>query len=132
MPRGAYVVFETSAGAPRLILLATGSEVSLALEAGRRLAAAGEAVRVVSMPSWELFERQPEAYRDEVLPPGAGCRLAIEAAASFGWHRWVGLRGEVVAMEGFGASGPAAALAGHFGFTVEAILARSRALLKGF
>ena len=132
VPRGAYVVFETSAGAPRLILLATGSEVSLALEAGRRLAAAGEAVRVVSMPSWELFERQPEAYRDEVLPPGAGCRLAIEAAAPFGWHRWVGLRGEVVAMEGFGASGPAAALAGHFGFTVEAILARSRALLKGF
>ena len=65
-------------------------------------------VRVVSMPSWELFARQPAAYRDEVLPPGVGCRLAIEAAAPFGWHRWVGLRGEVVAMEGFGASGPAA------------------------
>jgi transketolase len=131
VPRGAYVLYESGGREARLILLATGSEVSLALAAARRLAEDGEAVRVVSMPSWELFERQSAAYRDAVLPPGSTRRLAVEAAAPFGWHRWVGPEGAIVGMEGFGASGPAAALAGHFGFTVEAILARSRALLGG-
>ncbi|KAB2957814.1 MAG: transketolase, partial [Thermoanaerobaculia bacterium] len=111
-----------------LVLIATGSEVALALEAARRLAARGRRVRVVSMPSWELFERQAEAYRREVLPEG-GLRLAVEAGSPLGWHRWVGERGEVVALSGFGASAPAEQLAGHFGLTPDAILARAEGAL---
>jgi transketolase len=124
--RGAYVLWESAPESePELILLATGSEVALALSAGRSLGERGRATRVVSMPSWELFARQDEAYRRSVLPPGVRRRLAVEAGSPFGWHRWVGLDGEVLAMEGFGASGPAEGLASRFGFTVEAVTTRA-------
>jgi transketolase len=129
--RGAYVLWESSSGSsPELLLLATGSEVSLALAAGRRLAGEGLAVRVVSVPSWELFAAQDEAYRLTVLPPGAGRRLALEAGSPLGWHRWVGEGGAVVGIDGFGASAPAEALAERYGFTVEAVVGRARILLQ--
>jgi len=128
--RGAYVLwesgFEPGSG---LLLLATGSEVPLALETGKRLAGEGAGVRVVSMPSWELFEAQSPEYREGVLPRAAGRRLAVEAASPFGWHRWVGPQGAVHAIEGFGASAPAAALAERYGFTAESVAARARSLL---
>lgn len=128
--RGGYVLWESAGGDPELILLATGSEVPLALEAGRRLAGGGARIRVVSMPSFELFAAEPESYRDTVLPPACAARLAIEAASPFGWHRWIGDRGEIVGLDGFGASAPAEALAAHFGFTVEALVERSRRMLE--
>ena len=128
VPRGAYVLWESAPDRHELLLLATGSEVSPALEAARRLAARGRRVRLVSMPSWELFEQQGEEYRESVLPAG-GRRLAVEAASPLGWHRWVGERGEIVAMTGFGASGPAEELAQRFGLTQDAILARAERLL---
>jgi len=147
LPRGAYVLYEPepagagvaaaastgadagSAAAPELLLLATGSEVSLAYEAAKRLAAQGVRVRLVSMPSWELFDRQPAAYRDSVLPPGVRKRLAIEAAAPFGWHKYVGLDGEVHGIERFGASAPAKQLYEPFGFTPEKVVERALRLL---
>jgi transketolase len=119
--RGAYVLWESSSE-PRLLLLATGSEVPLALEAGRRLASAGRAVRVVSMPSWELFDAQPAEYRETVLPSRVVRRVAVEAATPFGWRRWVGAHGRVVALDHFGASAPAEALAEAFGFTVSRLI----------
>ncbi|MGH9379482.1 MAG: transketolase [Thermoanaerobaculia bacterium] len=128
--RGAYVLAEPSQPV-QAILIATGSEVPIALEAGRRLAADGLAVRVVSMPSWELFEAQPEAYRKEVLPPGVPLRLAIEAGSPLGWDRYVGPHGEVMAMTGFGASAPWQDLAAHFRFTADEIVARLRRLTDG-
>ena len=123
--RGGYVLWESAPGTPDLILLATGSEVALALDAGRQLAAGDRRVRVVSLPSFELFAAQEAAWRDAVLPPACRRRLAIEAASPFGWHRWVGAEGEVVALDGFGASAPAEDLAAHFGFTVEAVVERA-------
>ncbi|HET9557093.1 MAG TPA: transketolase, partial [Actinomycetota bacterium] len=102
--RGAYVLAEGDGGEPRLVLIATGSEVWVALEARERLQTEGVPTRVVSMPCWELFEDQDQRYRDQVLPPGLPARLAVEAAASFGWSRWVGDHGEVVSRDDFGAS----------------------------
>jgi transketolase len=131
VPRGGYVLWESAAGDPDLILLATGSEVALALDAGRRLAADGTRVRLVSMPSFERFAAEDASYRAAVLPPGCSARLAVEAASPFGWHRWIGERGEVVGLDGFGASAPAEALAGTFGFTVEAVVERARRMLEG-
>jgi transketolase len=128
--RGAYVLRgPTGAARPDLILLATGSEVQLALGGARRLSAAGIAVRVVSMPSWELFSAQSVEYRDEILPPSVPLRLAIEAGSPLGWHRWVGSRGETLCQNGFGASAPAEELAHHFGFTEEEVERRAAALL---
>ena len=124
--RGAYVLADTH-GPRALTLLATGSEVHLAMEARERLAAEGLPVAVVSMPSWELFEQQDEAYRAGVL--GSAPRLAIEAASTFGWTRYVDREADVVGMRGFGASAPAKDLFEHFGITVEAVLARARARL---
>jgi transketolase len=129
LERGAYTLWES--GAPELILLATGSEVSLALEAGRKLAADnGVGVRVVSMPCWELFEAQPQAYRDEVLPPDVRARLSVEAGVSLGWERWVGLDGDSVAVDRFGASAPAPTVFEQLGFTVDDVVARAAALLR--
>jgi transketolase len=130
VPLGGYVLWESGGGEPELILMGSGSEVPLALEAGRRIAADGVGVRVVSMPSFELFAAAAEAHRAAVLPAGCAARLAVEAASPFGWHRWVGERGEIVALEGFGASAPAEELAQHFGFTVEALVVRARRLLE--
>ncbi len=131
--RGAYVLREAGGGpgAIRLILIATGSEVHLALEAAGRLEAEGVPTRVVSLPSWELFEAQDRAYRDEVLPPRVEARVAVEAGATFGWERYVGTRGRVVGLDRFGASAPAAVLAERFGFTAENVVRAARELIGG-
>ena len=127
---GAYVLWESKVGGQDgVIFLATGSELHLALEAGKRLAARGIPTRVVSMPSWELFERQPAAYRNSVLPPAIRRRISVEAGSPLGWHRWVGPEGEVHGLEGFGASAPAEALAERFGLTVAAVLQRAEAMV---
>ncbi len=129
LEKGAYTLWES--GPPDVILIASGSEVSLALDAGRKLAAEnGTAVRVVSMPCWELFEAQPESYRDEVLPPSVKARLSVEAGVSFGWERWVGPEGDSVAVDRFGASAPAGTIFEHLGFTVDNVVARAAALLE--
>jgi transketolase len=130
VPRGAYVLADANGGPPDLLLLATGSEVSTALGARELLAGRGIRARVVSMPSWEIFEEQPQAYRDKVLPPALAARLAIEAAASLGWHKYVGDRGDIVALDHFGASAPASVLLEQFGFTPEHIAERAAALVE--
>ena len=128
--RGAYTLWESKAGGePEIVLLGTGSEVHLALGAAQRLGELGVAARAVSMPSWELFAAAGSAYAAEVLPPHVP-RLGVEAGSPLGWHRWLGERGDLLALEGFGASGPAADLAQHFGFTVAELVARAEALLR--
>jgi transketolase len=127
--QGAYVLKEASTGTPRVILMATGSEVSLALEARERLEAHQVPTRVVSMPCWEIFRAQPAAYRDAVLPPTVTARVAIEAASPFGWREWVGDRGAIVALDHFGASAPYQDILQHFGFTAEHIAAVAEGLL---
>jgi transketolase len=127
--RGGYVLTETAGKAPDLILIATGSELHLAVDAKAELEKSGHAVRVVSMPSTELFEHQDPAYREAVLPAAVRRRLAIEAGAPDSWYRWVGLEGDVVGMTSFGASGPVNDLMKHFGFTVENVVARARKLI---
>ena len=105
-----------------MILIATGSEVSLALEAHKRLAGEGIRSRVVSMPCWELFDAQPQSYRDAVLPPTVRARVSIEAAAPFGWERYVGLEGAIIGVTGFGASAPGPVVMREFGFTPEHVV----------
>ncbi|HMF27561.1 MAG TPA: transketolase C-terminal domain-containing protein, partial [Candidatus Cybelea sp.] len=117
--QGAYVLAEASAGSPDLILIATGSEVSLAVDAKKILDGKGVRTRVVSMPCWELFDAQPQAYRDEVLPPSVTARMSIEAAATLGWGKYVGDRGFAFGIDKFGASAPYAAIAKAYGFTPE-------------
>jgi len=129
LQKGGYILWESGEGAPEIILIGTGSEVPLVLEAGRRLAAEGVAVRVVSLPSWELFDRQPVAYREAVLPSTLRLRVAVEAGIKLGWERYVGLDGTVIGMDGFGASAPANVLAEKFGLTVDNVTAAARALL---
>jgi transketolase len=129
LERGAYTLWES--GEPDLILIATGSEVSLALEAGRRIAAEnGTHVRVVSMPCWELFEAQAAEYREEVLPPDVRARLSIEAGVPLGWKQWVGDRGDSVALNRFGASAPGATVLERLGYTVDNVVAKATALLE--
>ena len=128
--RGAYVTHEP-ATAPRAIVMATGSEVGVAMTAAAELESAGVPTRVVSIPSWELFAAQPKSYRDQVLPPTIAVRVAIEAASPFGWERWVGDAGRVIAMRSFGASAPAERLFIEFGITPAAATAAVRDLLKG-
>lgn len=120
--RGGYVLAEASGGRPTLLLVATGSEVALALAARDLLEAEGVPTRVVSLPCWELFEDQSPSYRDEILPPSVRARVGIEQGSALGWHRWVGDAGEVVAMHSFGASAPMRDLLPHFGFTPEQIV----------
>jgi transketolase len=127
--RGAYVI-KDAAGTPDVILIATGSEVSLALDAAKLLEAGGTKTRVVSMPCWERFERQDQGYRDAVLPPTVKARVSIEAAATLGWQRWVGDAGVALGIDHFGASAPAAALAKAFGFTAEHVAETASALLQ--
>jgi len=126
--RGAYVLLD-SAAAPNLLLLATGSEVSLAVQAARRLAAEGIAVRVVSAPNLSVFADQPQTYRDAVLPPQLTARLAVEAAVPLGWRRWVGDRGDVIGLDRYGASGPGEIVMAELGFNVENVVRRAKALL---
>jgi transketolase len=127
--KGAYVLADAEGGKPQVILMATGSELSLAVEAYEKLKADGVKARVVSMPSWELFELQDETYRASVLPPDITARVAVEAAAKFGWERYLGLRGRFVGMSGYGASAPAGALFKHFGITADAVVAAAREVL---
>jgi transketolase len=126
---GAYVLFDTPGKKPELILIASGSEVGLIVEAAQRLEEEGVAVRCVSMPSWELFEALPQAERDEVLPPSVTARLAVELGISQGWERYVGSRGDMMGIETFGASAPAEVLLKEYGFTVDAVCQRAKALL---
>ncbi len=128
LAKGAYILWEATSDMPEVILIGTGSETALAWEAGRQLAAEGIKVRVVSMPSWELFDRQPAAYRNKVLPPTVKVRVAVEAAATLGWEHYVGLDGAVVGMEGFGASAPAPVLYEKFGITATKVAEAARRL----
>jgi transketolase len=118
LAKGAYVLAESTGGAPRLILIASGSEVALALEARQKLESESIPTRVVSMPSWELFEKQDRKYRDEVLPPAVAARLSIEAGSILGWARWVGDRGASIGLERFGASAPGEIVLKELGFNV--------------
>jgi transketolase len=114
--QGAYVLADAPGGNPEVILIATGSEVSLAVEAHEKLFAEGIRSRVVSMPSWEIFEHQPKAYRDRVLPPNVKARVAVEQGSIIGWDRYVGSSGRVIGMNTFGASAPLKELQKKFGF----------------
>ena len=127
--RGAYILADATGRKPQLILIATGSEVEVALGAQKILQEKGIGARVVSMPSWELFEAQPQAYRDAVLPPAVTARLAVEAGTPLGWHRYVGLQGDVVGMTRFGASAPAKILFERFGFTSANVAAHAMKLV---
>ena len=128
--RGGYVLADAAGETPDLILIATGSELSLAMAARERLAAKEIRARVVSLPSWELFDEQPREYRDAVLPPRVDKRLAIEAGSPQGWHRYVGMEGEIIGVERFGASAPGNVVLREYGFTVENVCERAVALLE--
>ncbi|MFT8782039.1 transketolase [Acetobacter syzygii] len=125
LAKGAYVL-ASSEQTPKVILIATGSELSLAVDAYETLSAQGIPARVVSMPSWELFEAQPQSYRESVLPSAVTGRVVVEAGSPIGWDRYAGPTGTIIAMNGFGASGPAGQLLKHFGFTVEAVVDAAR------
>lgn len=129
LSKGAYVLWESREGRPDIILIASGSEVPIALESARMLQEKGSSVRVVSMPSWELFEQQPETYRKEVLPPDIRRRVAIEAGVPLGWNRYVGDKGEIIGIERFGASSPYKVLYEKLGITVEHVVERALKLL---
>ena len=127
--KGAYVLREAGKPVPDILLLASGSEVELMVKAAEALEAEGFAARVVSMPSWEVFERQSDDYKESVLPRAVRTRLAAEAGNDFGWHRYIGLDGDILCMQGYGASGPADQVFKKFGFTLESVLARAHKLL---
>ena len=127
--RGAYVLADPPGGNPEVILIASGSEVSLAVEAHDKLLAAGIRSRVVSMPSWDIFEHQTQEYRDSVLPPAVKARVAVEQASTFGWERYVGSSGRVIGMKTFGASAPLKALQEKFGFEPDRVAAAAKELL---
>ena len=128
--KGGYVLLDARGGKPAVIVIATGSEVALALGAVEQLQAEGVAVRLVSLPSWELFAAQSPEYRESVLPAAVTKRVAVEAATSFGWERWVGRDGVIIGIDHFGASAPADELYKQFGFTRDAIVSAVRNLLK--
>ncbi|HEX4786613.1 MAG TPA: transketolase [Candidatus Sulfotelmatobacter sp.] len=127
--KGAYVLAD-GGGKPEVILLATGSEISLCVEAYEKLKAEGVKARVVSMPSWEIFEQQDAAYQDSVLPPDVTARVSVEMAATLGWARYTGLKGRNIGMHQFGASAPLKDLLKHFGFTVDAVIKEARAAMS--
>jgi transketolase len=128
--RGAYVLADAPSGKPKVLLLGTGSEVPLCLEAYEQLKAQGIAARVVSMPSWELFDDQPPDYRDRVLPPDVTARVSVEQASTFGWARYVGATGASIGMRSFGASAPLKDLQRKFGFTPEHVVAAAKEQLQ--
>lgn len=130
LEKGAYVLASFGKKKPDIILMASGSEVNLVYEAGRRLAAEGVSVRVVSFPSWDLFEAQDEAYRESILPRAVQTRMSVEAGATLGWERYVGLSGKIIGIDHFGASAPYKTIFEHFGFTVDNVYAEAKALLR--
>jgi len=129
LARGAYVLADAGGGKPQVILIGTGSEVSLCVGAYEKLKEEGIRARVVSMPSWDIFERQDQSYREQVLPPDVTARVAVEAAAVLGWERYVGPKGRVIGMRSFGASAPLKDVLKKFGFTVENVLQTARELV---
>jgi transketolase len=129
LARGAYVLAEAPSGSPELILIGTGAEVHVALEAQGLLLDEGVQARVVSMPSWELFQEESRQYRDQVLPPEIRARVAVEAASSFGWERWLGEAGRMIGIDRFGGSAPGATALGRLGITAERVAAAARDLL---
>jgi transketolase len=128
LSKGAYIMSEPER-APELILIASGSEVELILKAQQKLRENGIAARVVSMPCWELFEKQDDNYKQRIFPKGVRKRLAVEAASPMGWHKYTTDEGDVLGMRRFGESAPAGALFSEFGFTVENVVAKAKALL---
>jgi len=129
LAKGAYILSDPEDGKPDIILMATGSEVTLALEASEVLKKKGIKARVVSMPSWELFDEQDQAYRDEVLPPSVTARLSVEAGSTQGWHRYVGSAGDVIGLDHFGASAPGGTVYRELGFTTERVVEKALALV---
>ncbi len=129
LERGAYILKEWGEGVPELIIIGTGSEVHIALEAAQTLADKGIKVRVVSMPSWELFDKQPQAYKEEILPDPVWARIAIEAGSSHGWHKFVGQKGRIVGIDRFGASAPYKTLYKEFGLTPDRIVHEALVLI---
>jgi transketolase len=127
--RGAYVLDDPPQADPELVLIGSGSEVSLVLAAKEKMSERQIKARVVSMPSWELFDHQPQEYREFVLPPSVRARLAVEAALPQGWHRYVGDKGDVLGVERFGASAPGNIIMENFGFTVDDVVERALALV---
>jgi transketolase len=127
--RGAYVLADAPNGRPDIILIATGSEVGLIMAARQTLLEQNVMARVVSMPSWNLFDAQPRSYRDQVLLPSVRARLAVEAGASQGWHRYVGDGGDVLGVDRFGASAPGDVVMREYGFTAENVCERALAML---
>jgi transketolase len=123
--KGAYILSGEQWKNPDIILLASGSEVELAYESAKILKDKNIKARVVSMPSWELFEKQEDGYKEYVLPKSVKTRLAIEMGCSMGWHKYTGSEGDIIAIDTFGASGPAKVLFNHFGFTVERVVERA-------
>lgn len=128
--KGAYVLADLGKGKPEIILMASGSEVDLIVKAGQELADAGHSVRVVSFPSWELFEKTDQAYKDSVLIPGVKARLAVECGIAQGWEKFTGFEGKIIAMTGYGASAPASVLMEKFGFTVRNVVDTAKSLLN--
>src|SRR5262249_42727309 len=127
--RGAYVFADATGGKPELILIATGSELCLAVEAHEKLTASGVRSRVVSMPSWDIFDHQSQEYRDSVLPPSVTARVAIEQASTFGWERYVGNAGKVIGMKTFGASAPLKELQKRVGFEPDRVVTVAKEFL---
>ena len=130
LQRGAYVLADAPGGKPDVILIGTGSEVQLCVDAHEALVAEGVKSRVVSMPSWELFESQEQPYRDSVLPPDVTARVSVEQASVFGWSRYVGSTGASIGMRSFGASAPLKDLLKEFGFNVEAVVKAAKDQVK--
>ena len=124
--RGAYVLADAPGGNPEVILIASGSEVILAVQAHEKLLAEGIRSRVVSMPSWDIFDHQTQEYRDSVLPPNVKARVAVEQASTFGWERYVGTSGHIIGMKTFGASAPLKELQRHFGFEPDKVAAAAK------
>jgi transketolase len=129
LARGAYVLADAAGGRPEVILMGTGSEVGVCLQAYEQLTADGVRVRVVSMPCWQIFDAQEQSYRDSVLLPGVTARVGVEAAVRFGWDQYLGPSGQFVGMSGFGASAPGAVLMKHFGITAENVVAQANAAM---
>ncbi|PKN90400.1 MAG: transketolase, partial [Chloroflexi bacterium HGW-Chloroflexi-7] len=128
--KGAYVLADLGKGQPEIILMASGSEVDLIVKATQELVEAGHTVRLVSFPSWELFEKTDQAYKDSVLIPGVKARLVVECGIAQGWEKYAGSLGKIIAMNGYGASAPAPILMEKFGFTVKNVVENAKSLLN--
>jgi transketolase len=130
LQKGAYILADLGECDPELILMASGSEVQLIVDAGAKLATEGKNVRLVSFPSWELFAKQDKAYQNSVLPPELTARVSIEAGVSMGWDRWVGPEGKIIAVDRYGASAPFKTIYEKFGITTEAVVSQALELLS--